>query len=118
MKTKVTYSQVKEALEAGFISPLNSNEKYEEFEYVGHISPDQPAQVKAPAFYVKLDGKSIVGGYKFAAVPDGVHETLSTGSKYLGRIVNGEFHLKKKLTDTKSVSLIARYKSFGKKKAS
>ncbi len=95
MKTKVTYSEVKEALEAGYVSPLNSGEMYQEFEYVGHVAVEEPAQMKAPAFYVKVGGKQVVGGHKWANVSPYLEHKYSTGCKYTGRIVNGWFELKK-----------------------
>lgn len=91
MKTKVTYSDVKKALEMGFVSPLNSGEVYQTYEYAGHIDIDTPAQMKAPAFYVNVNGKSVVGCHKWADVSNAVADTMSTGVKYLGRIVNGWF---------------------------
>lgn len=91
MKTKVTYSDVKKALEMGFVSPLNSGEIYQTYEFAGHVDVDTPAQMKAPAFYVNVNGKSIVGGHKWADVSDAVAETMSTGIQYVGRVLNGVF---------------------------
>ncbi len=95
MKTKVTYSEVKEALEAGYVSPLNSDEMYQEFEYVGRANAKEPAQMKAPAFYAEVGGKKVVGGHKWANVSPYMESQYSRGCKYVGRIVNGWFELKK-----------------------
>ena len=90
MKNKVTYSDVKAALELGFVSPLNSAETYIEVEFAGHTDVELPAQAKKPAFYVG----NVVGLYDWFNVSDSSSEKMVIGEKYKGRVVNGEFLLK------------------------
>jgi hypothetical protein len=87
MKTKVTYSEVKAALELGFVSPLNSAETYVVVEFAGHTDIELPAQVKKPAFYVG----NVAGLYDWFNVSDSAPENMVIGQKYKGRLVNGYF---------------------------
>ena len=87
MKTKVTYSEVKTALEAGFVSPLNNDEKYVEVEFAGYTDIELPAQAKMPASTTH----GIIGLYDWFNVSSANAEKMAARQKYTGRVVNGEF---------------------------